>query len=241
MPKDQRDEVHVTQGAVEVRSRVAGGASQTLREGEALQVDQEGNLHEIAIEADRFATHLPEPTRIAIANSGFEDASDPATHGNLGTVVGWTEENAASVFIDDNGRSWQPDRDRPLYLSGGAAAVNQNLNHNWSSSDTYTLGLIGFEPQFRADGAGDAFRVQLRQADGTVLWDSGSQSLDGTVKGDAGNVSYTGSGHVFRWTIDATTFVGASVVEGSPLNLRIACADGVAYLDDVWLAVTRHP
>lgn len=178
---------------------------------------------------------------ININNAGFEDASIPAGNGNLGTVADWTEENAGQVFVDDNGLQWTPESDRTLYLNAANAAANQDLSHNWSSSDNYTLGLIGIEPQWRIAGAGDAFSVQLRETDGTVLWDSGSQSVDGTVSGSPGSVSYTGTGHIFSWTIDASTFGGAGVVEGSQLNIRIAHAGGAPYMDDVSLSVIAIP
>ncbi len=174
--------------------------------------------------------------QITINNPGFEAASGSASNGNLANVIGWTEENPDSVYIDDNKTSWKPKADRALYLSGANAAVSQDLKHSWSSSGTYTLGIVGIEPQFRIAGAGDAFSVQLRETDGTVLWDSGSQNVDGTVKGSSGSVSYTGTGHVFNWQIAASTFervLGATA--GSQLNIRILNTGGIVYLDDVSL------
>ncbi len=180
------------------------------------------------------------PTFINISNAGFEGASGAASGGNYASPTDWTEENEGSVFVDgvDERTTWKPEADRVLYLGGDGAAVNRDLGHNWSSGEIYTLSLIGQEAGWRVGIAGDAFSVQLRQTDGTVLWDSGTQDVDGTVAGSQGNFSYTGTGHLFSWSIDASSFAGAGVVEGSGLNLRIAQEGGVPYMDDVSLDVS---
>lgn len=184
----------------------------------------------------RFATQTT-ATGITINNAGFEHANGIGGNGNLTTVEDWIQENPVKVFVDDNGLHWTPEADRTLYLSGAGTAVNQDLNHQWASNDIYILGIVGIEPQWRMATQGDAFRVQLRQADGTVLWDSGSTSVEGTVGGTPGKVSYTGAGHQFSWTIDASKFAGTGVVKGSPLNIRIAQEGGAPYLDDVSLDI----
>lgn len=175
------------------------------------------------------------PTFIDISNAGFDDASGDASGGNYASPTNWIEENEGSVYVDgvDERTTWKPEADRVLYLGGDGAAVNRDLDHNWSSGDKYTLSLVGQEAGWRVGAAGDAFSVQLRQTDGTVLWESGSQNVDGTVAGSQGNFSYTGTGHLFSWIIDASTFTGVGVVEGSQLNLRIAQEGGVPYMDDV--------
>ena len=176
---------------------------------------------------------------ITINNAGFEDASGSGPRGNLTTPADWTEENPDQVYVDNNGLAWKPEADRVLYLNAAGTAVNQDLSHNWSSSDSYTLGIIGHEAGWQTSSAGDAFSVELRETDGTVLWDSGSQNVDGTVTGSQNNYSYTGTGHIFNWTIDASSFGGVSgAAAGSQFNIRISRTGGNPYLDDVSLSVS---
>lgn len=174
---------------------------------------------------------------ININNPGFENGSGSASGGNWASPVDWTEENAGSVYVDGvlERVNWKPEADRVLYLNANTA-VNQDLSHNWSSSDIFTLGLVGHEAGWRVGAAGDAFSVQLRQTDGTILWDSGVQDVDGTVTGLQNNFSYTGTGHIFSWTIDASTFTAGT--EGQPLNIRIVGISGTPYIDDVALEFT---
>ena len=170
---------------------------------------------------------------ITINNAGFEDASGNGGNGNLTTPADWTEEDPNNVFVDNNGTTWTPESDRTLYFNGGTAAVNQDLSHNWASDETFTLGIIGHNPRW-ASGT-NVFKVQLRQADGTVLWDSGDLDVAGTVTTTA-PATYTGTGHIFSWTFDASTFSGAGVVAGSQLNIRIAHVSAPTYIDDVSLS-----
>ncbi|NQT40775.1 MAG: PEP-CTERM sorting domain-containing protein [Planctomycetes bacterium] len=174
---------------------------------------------------------------ININNAGFEDASGAASGGNLATPADWTEEDPGNVYVDNNGLSWSPEADRNLYFNGGTAAVNQDLSHNWSSGDTYTLGMVGQNPGWDTT-APHEFKVQLREADGTVLWESGDLSVTGTVA-PGSPPTYTGTGHIFSWDIDASTFTSVSgAIEGLPLNIRIANVSAPTYLDDVSLDLT---
>ena len=174
---------------------------------------------------------------ININNAGFEDASGNLSRGNLSTPADWTEEDPGNVYVDDNGLAWKPEADRVLYFNGGTAAVNQDLSHNWSSGDTYTLGIIGQNPSWDTT-APHQFKVQLREADGTVLWDSGDLSVTGTVA-PGSPPTYTGTGHIFSWDIDASTFTSVpGAIEGLPLNIRIANVSAPTYLDDVSLDLT---
>ncbi len=170
---------------------------------------------------------------IAITNGDFETLGADWTF-----VPGWTSENAAADWII-SGTTWKPDADNDLYFNPGGA-VNQDLSHNWSSSDTYVLGITAYEAGWNAGAAGgDAFNIQLREADGTVLWESTSQNVDSTV--GAPNYTYTGTGHLFSWNVDASTFSGAGVVEGSQLNIRIVQTGGNPFFDDVTLEVADPP
>lgn len=181
---------------------------------------------------------------ININNAGFEDASGDGGNGYLSTLADWTEEESGDsytgVFVDNNGNLHVPEASRTLCLQGpGTAAVNQNLNRNWSSSDIFTLDMIAMNPRWW-DG-NNTFIVELRQADGTVLWDSGNQNVGGTVT-TTSPATYTGTGHIFSWDIDASTFAGAGVVENSQLNVRIAyVSGGPVFADNVSLSVVYEP
>jgi len=169
---------------------------------------------------------------LTIRNPGFEEADGSAGRGNLHNVHHWTEENAASVFVDDAGTAYKPQANRCLYLGAANTAVNQDLDarKTWASDDVFTIGLIGQNAGW-VTGTTE-FKVQLRQTDGTVLWDSGAIDVTGTV---INNNEYAGTNHIHSWTVDASTFSGAGVVEGSQINIRIAYVTGTPYIDDVTL------
>ena len=188
------------------------------------------------VDGQRIVTF--EPIEIAIANAGFEEASGDVGKGNFTNVTDWNEQSEVDVFVFKGGREWQPEADGVLYLNSTRGAVHQDVDHHWSPDDAYTIELVAFEAGFRVGTVGDAVRVQLRQADGTVLWDSGPVDLDDTLTGSPGNFAYTGSDHRHTWDIDASAFSSiADAVEGSGLNLRIAGIGGAVFVDDVALSV----
>ena len=156
------------------------------------------------------------PTTIAIVNAGFETDVGP---GFSTEVSAWNEGADSYVTSDAAFYGWSG-AGRVLYLDSGGW-VDQNVNYNWTAGEVFTLGIKGHQG-WRPGGA---FKIQLRQADGTVLWDSGTTPVAATV----GN---------FRWSIDASTFSGAGVVPGSQLNLRIECLNATVYLDDVTLSTS---
>jgi hypothetical protein len=162
-------------------------------------------------------------TPVPIFNGDFqapffdEDGASgsPAWH----WVTGW-DEGGASYY----GTSSAPGY---LYMDGpdgsgaGAGWVSQNLSYNWTAGDFFTLGIKGNQG-WRAGGT---FKIQLREADGTVLWDSGTTSVNSIWQN-------------FSWNIDASTFSGAGVTPGSQLNIRIECPANSVYLDDVTLSTS---
>jgi len=183
-------------------------------------------------------------TPIAITNGDFEATGGATTGVNWNTVHNWTEEvgGAGPEYVHFSGTAWTPQATQVLYLNATSAAVNQDLSHNWASTDVFTLAFDAYEPGWRIATAGDAIRAQLRETDGTVLWDSGSLNLDGTVTGSENNFSFTGTGHQYSYNIDASTFAGVGgAVEGSTLNLRMAFVGGVAFADNVTLDVIPEP
>jgi hypothetical protein len=174
-------------------------------------------------------------TAITILNAGFENSGGgPAGGGTPAVVDDWTEETGSGEFLDNAGTTNKPDADSVLYLNTTTAAVNQDLGHNWSLSDSFTLDIIGHNPNWDQTGT---FKVQLRQTDDTILWDSGDLNVDNTVVG----ASYTGTGHIFNWTFDASAFSGAGVLEGEQLNIRIASVTNTTYIDDVSLSFDTVP
>jgi hypothetical protein len=170
-------------------------------------------------------TTRPTPTVITIDNPGFEDASTNIGNNNLTDIDNWTEDVGDS-FVDDNGTNWVPEASRTLYI--GAASVNQDLSHNWSSSDSFTLCIIAMNPGWSDNN--NTFKVQLRQAsDDTVLWDSGDQNVGGTVT-TTSPATYTGAGHLFSWSFDASTFTEGT--ENEQINIRIVHVSGSAVFAD---------
>ncbi|MCX6878178.1 MAG: hypothetical protein NTW21_30860, partial [Verrucomicrobia bacterium] len=126
-------------------------------------------------------------------------------------VPSWDEGNA-SYYGEGSGGF--------LYCDSGGW-VSQNLGYNWTAADVFMLGIRGNQG-WRSGGT---FKIKLRQADGTVLWDSGTVSVDSTWQD-------------FIWSIDASAFSGEGVVPGSQLNLRIECLNATVYLDDVTLSTS---
>ncbi len=174
---------------------------------------------------------------ITIMNSDFEATGGTSTGTNWNTVHNWNEGdvNGGPEYVYKGGTQWAPQDTQTLYLTGNTAAVNQDLSHNWASTDLFTLTFDGYDAGWRIGNAGDAISAQLRETDGTILWDSGSLNLDGTVTGSQNNLSFTGTGHEFSFDIDASTFAGVGgAVEGSALNLRFGGV-GVAFADNVTL------
>jgi hypothetical protein len=177
------------------------------------------------------AAHAATP--ITILNAGFENSSNSIGNGNNTDIDDWSED-VGDAYVDTGG-SWTPETTDMLYIS--SASVNQDLSHNWSASDSFTLGIIAMNPSWNTGAAG--LRVQLRQAsDGTVLWDSGLVDVSGTV---VAGPAYSGTGHELSWNIDASTFAGMGGVELSQINVRIAAESGTVYADNVSLDLVPEP
>ena len=150
---------------------------------------------------------------ITIVNGNFEAVPVPDWY----WVPDWDEGGASYVASDAASYGWSA-AGKVLYLDAGGW-VSQNLGYNWSSTETFTLGIKGNQG-YRAGGQ---FKIQLLQVDATVLWDSGTIPVFSTVSN-------------FSWSIDASTFSGAGVTPGSQLNIRIDCLNATAYLDDLTLS-----
>ncbi len=178
------------------------------------------------------AAHAATP--ITILNAGFENSSTSIGNGNNTDIADWTED-VGDAFVDMNGTTWVPEASDTLYI--GSASVNQDLSHNWSATDSFTLDLIAMNPRWSGGAAG--VRVQLRQAsDDVVLWDSGLVDVSGTVTTTA-PATYTGTGHELSWNIDASTFITGSA--GEQINVRIAAEAGTVYADNVSLSFDTVP
>lgn len=113
-PSTGHDEVHVTQGAVEVRLK-AKEISETLREGEARKINDLGLLEEIKVDSKRFVNALPANEGL-IAHWCFEDsASNGYTRDSSGN--GHTGKLGGNATISED-----PLRGKVLSLSGLASS-----------------------------------------------------------------------------------------------------------------------
>ena len=147
---------------------------------------------------------------ITIINGDFEAPLDPS---GWYEVPDWDEGGASYYGESRNGGN--------LYCDVGGW-VAQDLGYNWTAGEVFTLGISGVKG-WQATGP-YKFRIQLRQADTTVLWESGELDVTGTVSN-------------FSWTIDSNTdFLGGTA--GSELNIRIDCLTATVYLDDVTLSTS---
>lgn len=179
-------------------------------------------------------------TVIPITNGDFQSAAD--TGATNTSVPGWNEENAANVYTyTENLRHYPVDTQTAYFANSAGTAIHQDLSYNWAVGDVFTLNFTAAEAGFRAGTAGDSMVAQLREADGTVLWSSGTLNVDGTLSGTENNYSFTGTGHLRSFTIDSSTFTAAGATPGSQLNLRFARVDGVNFIDDVSLSVVPEP
>jgi hypothetical protein len=154
-------------------------------------------------------------TSITIVNGGFEAALfDEDGAGGLAAwhwIPNW-DEGGGSYYGSGAGGY--------LYLGSGGW-VDQDLSYNWSTNETFTLSIDGQELSW--SGSGEAFSVQLRQANEVVLWDSGPQVVDGIT---------TWSN--FSWTIAASNFTTGT--EGSELNIQIQGEAASSFVDDITLS-----
>ena len=92
---DHQHEVHVARGVVEVSSRVEGGQTAVLKEGEARRIDGQGKLRTIDFDAERFPTNLP-PAEGLVGHWEFNSARnglvpDSSGNGHLGLLRGEAE------------------------------------------------------------------------------------------------------------------------------------------------------
>jgi hypothetical protein len=196
-----------------------------------LQVNQSAGLTDLAGIALNTTSAIPDDTTITvdakpitILNANFEaplfDEDGAGGSAAWYWVPDWDE--GADSFYGDSPSSGG----HFVYLDAGNPGwISQNLSYNWTATEVFTLGIKG--KQGWQSGGPYRFKIQLREADGTVLWDSGTVSVNSTWQN-------------FSWSIDASMFSGAGVAPGSQLNIRIEClGTSSVHLDDVtlWTAV----
>jgi hypothetical protein len=104
-----------------------------------------------------------------------------------------------------------------LYCDAGGF-VYQDLSYNWTAGEVFTLGVRGNQG-WRAGGS---FKIQLLEADTTLLWESATMPVTSTDSN-------------FSWTVDSSTDFLAGT-PGSQLRIRIECLAATVYLDDVMLS-----
>jgi hypothetical protein len=162
---------------------------------------------------------------IAIANANFEaplfDEDGAGGSPDWYWVPDWDEGGGSYVLWEAKAESegWSG-AGSVLYMDVEASGwVSQNLGYNWTAGEVFTLGIKGNQG-YRSGGS---FKIQLRQADATVLWASGTVPVTSTVRN-------------FSWSIDASTFTSGT--PGSQLNIRIECLANTVDLDDVTLSTS---
>lgn len=178
------------------------------------------------------------PLDVFIDNHDFEFTTNAYTPPSIAdnTVHGWNEESASNSTIDDEATRWAPNdfsKTGRLHNNNGAA-INQDLDHYWVEGETYTLAFSAWEAGWRVGATNDSFIVELRQQDGTVLWDTGIIDVDDTLAGASGSITYGPTNDSYAFLIDTDTFTTGT--PGSLLNLRIRRWDGVTWFDDITLA-----
>lgn len=176
---------------------------------------------------------------IIINNSDFEDPGIVAGS-NTQTVTGWSGDSTQEYIANPSG-DWGPvDITQVGYFTGAADGIFQELNHNWSTTDKYTLTFDAYEAGWRTGTAGDTIQFQLRQTDGTLLWDSGQLNLDNTLTGTQGSITYGATSHAFSFNIDAATdFVGGS--SGEQIRIDIVANGDPVWFDNISLTSVPEP
>ena len=156
------------------------------------------------------------------------------------TVYFWNEQENVRTEANRSGE-WMPEGFSQMLRLGitGPGAADQDLNHDWLTTDRYELRFEAYELGWfaQAGESGEALIVELRQSDGTVLWRSGQVSVDNTLAGDENAITLGPAAHDFTFLIDAADF--ATGTEGSTLNLRFAWAAGPGsiWVDNVALTL----
>ncbi|MFK7910542.1 MAG: FecR domain-containing protein [Akkermansiaceae bacterium] len=161
---DGNDEIHVTQGSVEITPGKRDGAKQTLTAGQARRIDHQSELHEIPLNTDLFTTALPETISIPIANHSFEADRNTDPNGLFssgerqdfgGELNSWTSQSgrAEQIHVGWRGiRSGELDpspavsgrKPQALSLITGASVLNVTTTR-WSSlnvGDKLTLSIL---------------------------------------------------------------------------------------------------
>lgn len=111
-----RREVHVTKGSVEVRSIPAGESKDklVLAAGEARQLDERGEFLEIALQAGRFTTALPEttphttPAEVIVAYH-TNGTSRETVQSNAASITGEGITAGNAVFARGTHEAWRVD------------------------------------------------------------------------------------------------------------------------------------
>ncbi len=177
------------------------------------------------------------PLNVFIDNHDFEFTTASYTPPGIAdnTVHGWHEELANKSNIDDEATGNAPadfTKTGRLHNTNNAA-INQDLGAYWVEGETYTLSFNAWEAGWRIGATNDSFIVELRQQDGTVLWDSGIIDVDDTLAGSYGSITYGPTNDSYTFLIDTDTFTTGT--PGSLLNLRFRRWDGVTWYDDITL------
>ena len=230
------NEVHVTRGAVEVTSRVEGGDTESLQEGEARRVDEHGKLQEIDADAAKFSTTLP-ALKGLVGHWEFETQSDGLTPDSSGNGHSGRLEGNATIVTDaergnvlsvsgfrssGDGVDIDSVREIPTLLVHRGATLTAWIRRNPDSSAGFRYGYI------LALGASENSPVM------SLGISKSSRLVVGYVEGDGGQdqVQVTGDTAVpdGAWTHVAITYDRANneaityvngLAQGSPTDISI--------------------
>lgn len=187
----------------------------------------------------------PNFSNISIENGDFQQPTYDGAPGIVpGTVVGWVEESASHSSIDEQAGNLAPSSFSQVgrLHDNTNAAINQDLNYDWSLGEKLTLSFDAWEAGWKIGVAGDSVVFELRETSGALLWDSGVIDLDDTLTGTQGNIVSGPVNSSFSFDIDTDNFTTGT--PGSELNLRIRYSSGVSWFDDLTLTsdlVTAQP
>ena len=137
------DEIHVTQGSVEVTLR-DGGENAVLAAGEARRGDRSGKLVSIKPEASKFVTQLRKSRSVRVKNPSFEADSGTAE----GAPTGWAKTGEAGAGHQ---------RFRPHQVP----QATDGAMHGWTNGSSALSQIIASE--VIADGATYTLTVDVGQ------------------------------------------------------------------------------
>ncbi len=264
-----RHEVHVTQGSVDVASKLTPGTKTHLKGGEALRLHPESGLQSIPVQSERFTKTLPE--LIALMNPSFEEDENTSSDGSFtegergdfgGELSGWIAQSGDERFVHVGWRNIKPSELHPyppagdkesqaLSLISGAGVLN-STTIPWSSlregdklTLTLSLGLRGGLPALNWN-ENTFFGLTDARADLTTAEPADTVAHSGVIANNPATGSQSGNGSfkdvAFSYQVKAT-----DITRPGKIGVLIRSegsggnAEGAdqAFFDNVRLLLTR--